>query len=110
MVNITLPPETTVAVLGVTVPPIPLETDDVMVKTWRTVRLTDVVWVKPPPMPVTVMGNVPTGDEAPIVRVTVELPEPGEAIGFGLKSAVTMAGRPEADSETTPLKFPERSC
>ncbi len=40
------------------------------------------------------------------VNVSVELPLPGAAIEAGLKFAVTPAGRPDADNETTELNVP----
>ena len=62
-----------------------------------TVSVTVVVCWMPPPLPVTVMGYVPTGVLAPTVMVIAELPEPGAAIGFGLKLTVVPNGTPEAD-------------
>ena len=62
-----------------------------------TVNVTVVFCWMPPPLPVTVMGYVPTGVLAPTVIVMVELPEPGAGIGFGLKLTVVPAGIPAAD-------------
>jgi hypothetical protein len=106
MVKTTLPPLTTDAVVGASAPPPPFATDEVIVNVWGMVRVTGAVCVILPPVPVTVKGNVPVGDEEPTVRFSVELPDPGEAIGFGLKVAVTPVGRPEADSDTALLKLP----
>src|SRR5882724_11399578 len=77
------------------------------VGTLVTVRLTVVVWVMLPPVPVMVTVEVPRVAVPPTVKVSVELPEPGAAIGLGLKAAVTPAGRPEAESEMAELKPPE---
>ena len=41
------------------------------------------------------------------MKVAVEEPEPGAAIGLGLKPTVTPVGWPEADSEMELLKPPE---
>ena len=60
----------------------------------------------PPPLPVTVMGYVPVGVLDPTVMVMVELPEPGAAIGFGLKLTVVPDGAPEADRLIALLKPP----
>jgi hypothetical protein len=71
-----------------------------------TVRLTVAVWVLLPPVPVTVMVEVPVAAEAATVMVIVELPEPGAAIEVGLKATVTPVGWPEAESATAELKPP----
>ena len=56
------------------------------------VSLTVALWVRPPPVPVTVIVDVPlTADKATAI-VMVELPEPGAAIGFGPKLTVTPLG------------------
>src|SRR5271157_6015022 len=62
-----------------------------------TVRVTVVLCLIPPPLPVTVMGYVPTGVLDPTLIVMVELPEPGAGIGLGLKLTVVPEGIPEAD-------------
>ena len=62
-----------------------------------TVSVTVAVRWIPPPLPVTVMGYVPTGVLAPTVMVIVELPEPGAGIVCGLKLTVVPVGMPEAD-------------
>ena len=43
----------------------------------------------------------------PTLIVIVELPDPGAAIGFGLKLTVVPLGAPEADSVIELLKPPE---
>src|ERR1017187_8796566 len=62
-----------------------------------TVRVTVVFCWIPPPLPVTVMGQVPSGVLPPTVKVTVELPAPGAGIVCGLKLAMVPLGRPVAD-------------
>ncbi len=64
-----------------------------------TVRLSVVVFVKLPDMPVMVMGLVPVAAEALAVSVNVLV----EVVGFGLNPAVTPLGRPEALKVTLPL-------
>src|SRR5271166_3131866 len=71
-----------------------------------TVSVTVVFCWTPPPLPVTVMGYVPTGVLAPIVIVIVEPPEPGAGIGFGLKLTVVPEGIPDADRLIELLKPP----
>jgi len=65
-----------------------------------TVKLTVVVWVRPPDMPVIVMVTVPM--VAPLEAVNVN------ALvlfaGFVPNVAVTPLGTPEAERETLPLK------
>jgi len=107
MVKTALPPETTVAMPGVMVPPTLFVTDDVILNVWSIERVTVTVCVMPPPMPVTVSGNVPEVDDALALIVRVELPEFGAVIDAGLNVAVAPDGRPDAESETTLLKFPE---
>ncbi len=60
----------------------------------------------PPPVPVTVMGYVPTGVLEPTVNVMVEVPLPGAGIVAGLKLAVVPEGKPEADKLMLLLKPP----
>ena len=62
-------------------------------------------WI-PPPLPVTVIGYVPTGVLAPTVIVIVELPAPGAGIGSGLKLTVVPDGTPDDDKLTALLKPP----
>ena len=65
-----------------------------------TVRLIEVVWVKPLDVPVTVTVAVPVA--AVLLAVSVNTLE--EVAGFGLKDAVTPVGKPEAEKVTLPLK------
>ena len=71
-----------------------------------TVSVTVVLCWIPPPLPVTVMGYVPTGVLAPTVIVMVELPAPGAGILLGLKLTVVPVGTPEADRLIELLKPP----
>ena len=71
-----------------------------------TVSVTVVLCWIPPPLPVTVMGYVPTGVLAPTVMVMVELPEPGAGIVLGLKLTVVPVGAPVADRLIELLKPP----
>jgi hypothetical protein len=65
-----------------------------------TVRLTDVVCVRLPEVPVIVTVAAPVVADALAVKVSVvELVE-----GFGLNAAVTPLGRPDAEKVTLPLK------
>jgi hypothetical protein len=61
-----------------------------------TVRLTDVVCVRLPDVPVTVTLNVPVLAVLPAVNVNVLVP----VAGSGLNDAVTPPGKPEADKVT----------
>ena len=70
-------------------------------------RVTVVVWVTLPPFPVTVIVEVPVLALRFTVIVMVDVPEPGAAIGLGLKLAVTRDGRPLADKVIAELKPPE---
>jgi len=72
-----------------------------------TVRVTVVVWLMPPPKPVTVMGYVPATVVEATAMVMVEVPEPGAAIDVGLKVTVTPAGWPVADKPMGESKPPE---
>ena len=71
-----------------------------------TVSVTVVVRWSPPPLPVTVMGYVPTGVLAPTVMVIAEVPDPGAGIVDGLKLTVVPDGIPDADKVMAPLKPP----
>ena len=62
--------------------------------------------VTPPPLPVTVMVEVPLMAVLPTVNVSVELPPPGAPMDAGLKLAVTPVGRPDAERDTAELKPP----
>jgi len=99
------PPE--IVVVMVEVPEAPLATvivegDALMVKlapAWEvTVRVTVVVSVRLPEVPVTVMGYVPVTVVAATVIVMVEVPVP--VIEPGLKPTVTPVGWPLADKVT----------
>ncbi len=57
-------------------------------------------------MAFTVTVVVPVAAVLLAVKVSVELPLPGAAIELGLKLAVTPAGKPDTESETTALKPP----
>lgn len=72
--------------------------------TWRVKA---VVCAVPPPEPVIVMEYVPVLAVLAAVNVSLDEPEPGEAIGLGLKLAVTPLGMPEAESEIADLNPPE---
>ena len=71
-----------------------------------TVNVTVVLRWVPPPLPVTVMGYVPTAVLAPTVMVMVELPAPGAGIVCGLKLTVVPVGTPVADRLIELLKPP----
>jgi hypothetical protein len=108
------PPETVLEIVELPAAPFAIETalgDAEIAKlgvgTLVTVRLTVVVWVVLPPVPVMVTVEVPRVAVEETVKVSVELPAPGAAIDDGLKEAVTPAGRPEAESAMAELKPPE---
>jgi len=69
-------------------------------------RVTVVVCLTPPPLPVTVMLYVPGTASRNTLTVIVEVPEPGAGIVAGLKVAVTPGGVPEADKLMALLKPP----
>ena len=71
-----------------------------------TVSITVVVCWIPPPLPVTVMLYVPNAVLLPTAIVMVDEPEPGAAIGLGLKLTVVPVGAPLADRLTALLKPP----
>ena len=58
----------------------------------RTMRLTVVVFVMPPPVPVMVITEFPMG--APVLAVTciVAVPEPGAGMDVGVRVTVTPFG------------------
>src|SRR5208282_2113932 len=67
-----------------------------------TVRLSVVVFVSVPDVPLIVTVTVPVAAEALAVKVSVLL----LVAGLGLKAAVTPLGKPEAERVTLPLKPP----
>ena len=67
-----------------------------------TVRLMVAVCVREPETPVTVTVKVPVA--APALAVKVSVDEPLVVTDVGLNAAVTPLGRPEADSDTVPVK------
>lgn len=75
-----------------------------------TVKVTVVVCMIPPPLPVTVMGYTPATVVGETVIVMVDPPEPGAAIGLGLKPTVTPVGWPVADKATAASKPPEMAA
>jgi hypothetical protein len=68
-----------------------------------TVRLSVVVFVKPPELPVMVTVTVPVAAVLLAVNVNVLLLV-GELVGLGLNAAITPLGRVEVDRVTLPLK------
>src|SRR5580693_4836434 len=60
----------------------------------------------PPPLPVTVIGYVPTGVVDPTLIVMVDVPEPGAGIAVGLKVTVVPAGARRAERAIALLKPP----
>src|SRR5215471_15293833 len=71
-----------------------------------TVRVTLVVCWIPPPLPVTVMLYVPTAVLLPTTIAMVDEPEPGAAIGVGLKLTLVPEGTPLANRLMLLLKPP----
>jgi hypothetical protein len=71
-----------------------------------TVSVTVALRWSPPPLPVTVMGYVPTAVPAPTVIVMVELPVPGAGMVLGLKLTVVPVGTPVAERLIALLKPP----
>lgn len=67
-----------------------------------TVRVTVVVWLKLPDVPVIVTVDVPVA----AVLLAVSVNTLVEVVGLVSKVAVTPAGRPEADRLTLPVKPP----
>jgi hypothetical protein len=72
---------------------------------WLTVRLTGVVRVRVPPIPVKVTAAAPSVAVLDAVRVITLLPP---VAGLGLKLAVTPAGNPLALNVTPPVNPPLR--
>ena len=108
------PKEPDAAVVIVDVPLLPRATETAvgeaeMVKLAgpTTVRLSVVVWVIPPPIPVMVIGYVPVAVLDATVNDTLDEPEPGAAMGVGVKPTVTPEGWPDADSAIAELKPPD---
>lgn len=62
-----------------------------------------VVWVTPPPVPVTVIVRVPGVALLATLSLMVDDPVPGAGMGFGLKLTVTRLPCPEADNEIAEL-------
>ncbi len=65
--------------------------------------MTVMLWLTPPPLPVTVIGYVPGVVLDATVSVMTELPLPGAGMGFTLKEAVTPPGKPVALKDTEEL-------
>ena len=72
-----------------------------------TVTGVGVVWVRPPPVAVTVMVWVPRAAFLPAETVIVDEPDPGAAMGFGLKVTCRLLPCPEALRVIAELKPPE---
>ena len=70
------------------------------------VKVILTVLVTPPPVPVTVIVDVPAFAVLDTVMVAVELPDP-LAMEVGLKVTVTPVGIPDADNAIADLKPPE---
>ena len=85
-------PCTTVTALG--------EADRLKLGGAFTVRLSTVVFVREPEVPVMVSITLPVAAVALAVSVKVLV----EVVGFGLNDAVTPVGNPVADNVTLPLK------
>jgi hypothetical protein len=104
-------PLTVPVMVDVPVPPCAIDTEEGVADRLKlaevplTVNDTVVVWVTPPPVPVTVMLYVPVAADEPTVMFMVELPDPPE-IDNGLKPTVTPVGCPDADRETPEEKLP----
>ncbi len=67
-----------------------------------TTTVTLLVWVTPPPEPVTVNAYEPAGVLALVDTVSVEVPEP--VTDAGLKVAAAPLGSPTTLKPTVPLK------
>jgi len=63
-----------------------------------SVRLAVAVAWWPPPVPVTVSANEPSGEDALVVTVRVDVPPPGSKLGEN--AAVAPVGRPPTASAT----------
>lgn len=71
-----------------------------------TVKVNRVVAVLPPPVAVMVILEVPSGARRDTVSVKSDVPDPGAAMGLGLKLPVTPDGIPLAVSVTAELNPP----
>src|SRR5208337_1172367 len=69
-----------------------------------TVRVTLVVFVLPPPVPVMVMVWDPVLAREVVVTFIVDVPEPGAGMDAGLKLTVTPEGWPVSDKVIGQLK------
>src|SRR5713101_3771651 len=70
------------------------------------VKLSVTVLVIPPPVPLTVRVEVPTGTPDALVKVNVLLPFPGAATLCGLKLALIPDGNPDTERATSELNPP----
>src|SRR2546422_6464891 len=70
-----------------------------------TTRFRLVVRVSPPPWPVIVSGNVPTGVTGAAADDEIVRPADDPVAGLGLKAALAPAGRPPTSSLTGSVKF-----
>lgn len=73
------------------------------------VKLSVTVLVIPPPVPLTVRAEVPTGIPDALVKVNVLLPFPGAATLCGLKLALIPDGNPDTERATAALN-PPNAC
>ena len=71
-----------------------------------TVSVTIAVCVLPPPVPFTVMVWAPSVAPLPTLIVIVDVPEPGAAMGFGLKVTFCAPPCPVADKVIAASKLP----
>ena len=71
------------------------------------VRVSVVVWLVLPPVPLIVIVCVPARVLRDTVMLIVDVPDPGAGIGLGLKLTVTPDGTPLADKVIDELKPPE---
>ena len=70
-----------------------------------TVKLTVVVWLRLPLVPLIVSVKVFLGVDPAVLTLSVELPEPAREVGLNV--AVVFAGRPLALKVTVPLNPPD---
>ena len=71
------------------------------------VRVTVVVRVLPPPVPLMAMLRVPVLAREVVVTFIVDVPDPGAAMDVGVKLTVTPDGWPVADKAMAELNPPE---